>query len=133
MAAGRFEDSCRLVGRKTDPFTEGVDGICQTRRSDVWDHGNHSADIAVGIAVEFGAADGVTFSNTRNLFLNHGWGGLLIEANPAEVKKLRAAHVDLPKVKTLVTTVVTTTRQLEATLLLEPLSVQLRLTLPETK
>jgi hypothetical protein len=30
-------------------------------------------------AVEFGAADGATISNTRNLILNHDWGALLIE------------------------------------------------------
>jgi len=52
-------------------------------------------------AVEFGAQDGVRNSNTRNLFLNHGWRGLLIEGDPDVVDKLHAAYADLPEVKTL--------------------------------
>lgn len=40
-----------------------------------------------GIAVEFGANDGKFCSNTRS-FLEKGWAGTLIEANPALTKSL---------------------------------------------
>lgn len=51
--------------------------------------------------VEFGAHDGITNSNARNLVLNHGWGGFLIEGGPARAKKLHVAYSDYPAVKTL--------------------------------
>lgn len=52
-------------------------------------------------AVEFGAGDGVTDSNTRNLILNHGWGGLMIEVNPPYVAAARETYRDLPRVTVL--------------------------------
>jgi hypothetical protein len=39
---------------------------------------------------EFGALDGVSDSNTWNLIHNHGWRGILIEADPARAKRLFA-------------------------------------------
>lgn len=38
--------------------------------------------------VEFGAYDGEHLSNTRNLIVNHGWRGILIEASPERFRKL---------------------------------------------
>ncbi len=38
--------------------------------------------------VEFGAADGILFSNTRNLILNHNYSAILIEGNKKAYKKL---------------------------------------------
>ncbi len=52
-------------------------------------------------AVEFGAFDGLELSNTRNLFVNHGWSGLLIEGDPKLIAKLERNYADLPRVKTL--------------------------------
>ncbi len=51
-------------------------------------------------AVEFGAYDGVINSNTRNLILNHGWGGYQIEGHPGRAKKLEQLYADNPKVTT---------------------------------
>lgn len=51
--------------------------------------------------VEFGAHDGITASNARNLVLNHGWGALLIEGGPKLAKKLAKAYEAHPKAKTL--------------------------------
>jgi len=51
--------------------------------------------------IAFGAHDGITNSNARNLVLNHGWGGLLIEGNPHRAKKLHAAYAEYPGVTTL--------------------------------
>ena len=53
-------------------------------------------------SVEFGAADGVWASNTRNLILNQGWGGLFIEGDPKEGEKLHANYRDNPRVTTMV-------------------------------
>jgi len=50
--------------------------------------------------IAFGAHDGVTNSNARNLILNHGWGGLLIEGSPLRAKQLHAAYREFPKVTT---------------------------------
>ena len=50
--------------------------------------------------IAFGAHDGITNSNARNLVLNHGWGGLLIEGNPLRAKKLHEAYADYPGVTT---------------------------------
>jgi len=51
-------------------------------------------------AVEFGAGDGVRLSNTRNLFLNHGWGGLLIEGDEALAKRMAEEYESNPRVAT---------------------------------
>lgn len=42
--------------------------------------------------VEFGAWDGVHFSNSFNLIRNHGWGGALIEGDPERFQQLRQTH-----------------------------------------
>lgn len=52
-------------------------------------------------AVEFGASDGVSNSNVRNLYLEHGWSGLLIEGDPGLAEQMRenyaeALHKDPP-------------------------------------
>ena len=38
--------------------------------------------------IEFGAWDGVAFSNTANLRINEGWEGLLLEGNKDKSDKL---------------------------------------------
>lgn len=40
------------------------------------------------MVVEFGAWDGINFSNTYNLILNHGFSGILIESNKQRFKEL---------------------------------------------
>jgi len=52
-------------------------------------------------AVEFGASDGVGGSNVRNLYLNHGWSGLLIEGDPGLAEKMRQNYADLPRVQAM--------------------------------
>ncbi|HEY8517156.1 MAG TPA: hypothetical protein VIS07_16735 [Candidatus Binatia bacterium] len=52
-------------------------------------------------AVEFGAGDGIKNSNVRNLVVNHGWGGLLIEGDEERAKELAANYADYPQVRTL--------------------------------
>ncbi len=57
-----------------------------------------------GKALDIGACDGVTFSNTRAL-IERGWGGLMVEANPvkcAELCKLYADKADVQVVSALV-------------------------------
>ncbi|MDG2049147.1 MAG: hypothetical protein P8M78_03195 [Myxococcota bacterium] len=51
--------------------------------------------------VAFGAHDGVTNSNARNLILNHGWGGLLIEGDPMRAAKLAQVYGDNKAVTTM--------------------------------
>jgi len=49
--------------------------------------------------VEFGAWDGVYFSNCCNLFTNNDWSGLFIEANAEKFKDLQENYKDNFKVK----------------------------------
>jgi hypothetical protein len=51
--------------------------------------------------VEFGAYDGICMSNSRNLLVNHGWHGLLIEADPRFYAKLAQRYQDDSHVTTL--------------------------------
>jgi hypothetical protein len=44
--------------------------------------------------VEFGAWDGVKFSNTRQLIINNGWRSVLIEPNKRRFKELRKNNQD---------------------------------------
>jgi hypothetical protein len=50
--------------------------------------------------VEFGAWDGKHLSNTWDLIANKGWGGILIEGDPAKFSGLVATH-PYPRVKAL--------------------------------
>lgn len=51
-------------------------------------------------AVEFGAHDGITNSNVRNLIVNHGWSGFQIEGDEKKARKLAANYADYPRAKT---------------------------------
>lgn len=52
-------------------------------------------------AVEFGAHDGVTNSNMRNLVVNHGWSTFQIEGDPGRAAKLRQNYTAYPTTRTL--------------------------------
>lgn len=52
-------------------------------------------------AVEFGAADGVKGSNTRNQILNHGWSSLQMEGDEELATQLAANYKDYPEVTCL--------------------------------
>ena len=52
-------------------------------------------------AVEFGAHNGITNSNTRSLILKHGWSSLQIEGSPSRARQLAAVYAKNPKVVTL--------------------------------
>jgi hypothetical protein len=52
-------------------------------------------------AIEFGAGDGVRFSNVRKLFLHEGWGGLLIEGDPELAEVLARNYRGLVGVRTM--------------------------------
>ena len=51
--------------------------------------------------VEFGAHDGVTNSNVRNLIVNHGWSGLQIEGDEEKAAQLAANYADHPSARTM--------------------------------
>lgn len=57
-------------------------------------------EIDSGYCVEFGAWDGVRFSNTRRL-LKAGWSGLLIETNEDRFKDLKSLYQDRSDVSTI--------------------------------
>jgi hypothetical protein len=50
--------------------------------------------------VEFGAHNGVTNSNMRNLVVNHGWSSFQIEGNLKRAAELAENYKDYPKVET---------------------------------
>ena len=52
-------------------------------------------------AVEFGAYDGITNSNMRNLVVNHGWSTFQIEGDPELAEQLAGNYADYPKTQTL--------------------------------
>jgi len=52
-------------------------------------------------AVEFGAYDGVKYSNMRNLVVNHGWSSFQIEGNKARARTLAKNYKDYPTTRTL--------------------------------
>lgn len=52
-------------------------------------------------AIEFGAGDGLAFSNVRNLYLHHGWRGLMIEGDPEKAAGLRRNYLGCAGVETL--------------------------------
>jgi phospholipid N-methyltransferase len=51
--------------------------------------------------VEFGAADGIFYSNTRNLIINEGYSAILIEADKGLFKKLQKNYLGNPNVITI--------------------------------
>ncbi len=51
-------------------------------------------------AIEFGAGDGVLFSNVRRLILHEGWGGLLIEGDAELAEALARNYRGFPGVRT---------------------------------
>lgn len=51
-----------------------------------------------GWCVEFGAWDGLHFSNCANLLRNKGYAGVLIESDPARLAALQANYSDIPRV-----------------------------------
>lgn len=63
---------------------------------DIWisEHWTETGLPEVGFFVEFGAADGVTFSNTYWLEKTKGWAGLLIEADPRHIIRDRTAIIE---------------------------------------
>jgi hypothetical protein len=50
-------------------------------------------------AVEFGCGDGVTLSNTRNLLINHGWSGLMMDGDHEKILYAKKLYENLPRVK----------------------------------
>ncbi len=52
-------------------------------------------------AVEFGASDGVTLSNTRNLIVNHGWSALLMEGDDDLARRAAENYRNHPQVKAI--------------------------------
>ena len=47
-------------------------------------------------AIEFGAGDGITYSNVRNLIVHHGWRALLIEGDAERAETLRKNYRGFP-------------------------------------
>lgn len=67
----------------------GEDGILAKVLDAIGDYGS--------TCVEFGAWDGVKFSNTHALIRHVGWSGYLIEANPEKFRALQETYRDNPK------------------------------------
>lgn len=84
QVGGRLRDNMKkddLLNHKRNVFSQnGEDGVI--------DFIVESMRIENGICCEFGAWDGVHFSNTRSLLLS-GWSGVLIEADNEKYKILR--------------------------------------------
>jgi hypothetical protein len=71
-----------LSSHANDEFSQnGEDGILRR----IFD----MLAVSQGWCVEFGAWDGVYLSNTHNLIKNHGWRGVLIEADSAKFESLK--------------------------------------------
>lgn len=51
-------------------------------------------------AIEFGAGDGILFSNVRKLILHEGWGGLLLEGDDELAEALARNYRGYPRVRT---------------------------------
>lgn len=54
-----------------------------------------------GLCVEFGAHDGISMSNCRNLLLHHNWTGVMIEGDLERFKALESNYEDSKDVLTL--------------------------------
>jgi len=67
----------------------GEDGVLVKVLDTIGDYGS--------TCVEFGAWDGVKFSNTHALIRHVGWSGYLIEANPEKFRALQETYRDNPK------------------------------------
>ncbi len=67
----------------------------------VIEHIFHKITAQPGFCVEFGAGDGINFSFTRVLIDHHGWGGLLIEADPTLAERLEKNYRNHPRVVTV--------------------------------
>ncbi len=50
-------------------------------------------------AIEFGAGDGIEFSNVANLIIHRGWRGLLIEGDAKKAETLRERYLGFPGVR----------------------------------
>lgn len=57
--------------------------------------------LAAGWCVEFGAGDGKRLSNTHSLITEHGWSGVLIEADKDKSRALTDTYATTPRVVTL--------------------------------
>ena len=51
-------------------------------------------------AVEFGASEGIALSNVRNLLVNRGWSGLMIEGDDQRAGRLAENYRTMPQVQT---------------------------------
>ncbi|MFH1562464.1 MAG: hypothetical protein ABIF11_03470 [Nitrospirota bacterium] len=87
-------DPTWLLNFKSDTYSQaGEDGIIEKildvlPKKDKW-------------CVEFGAWDGVSCSNTRNLIENHDYSAILIEGNKTTFKELQKNYSQNPKVITI--------------------------------
>ena len=87
-------DPTALVNYAANVYTQyGEDGILE-RILELVDDGNRWC-------VEFGAWDGLHLSNCANLIRNHGYAGVLIEADKARFVQLEANYGDFPDTSTL--------------------------------
>jgi hypothetical protein len=77
-----------------DVFSQtGEDGIIERALSVIGENDR--------CCVEFGAWDGMHFSNCANLFRNKGYSGVFVEANPVKYQELLKRYAEFPKVKAL--------------------------------
>jgi hypothetical protein len=88
-------ENCRLGARESSVLNErnGDEGVIQAVFEIIEPTSRY--------AIEFGAVDGIQDCNIRNLIINEGWGGLLIEGYEPEAKRLSENYMDIPRVTTL--------------------------------
>lgn len=87
----RMVESCWLLKHAAQVYSQhGEDGVLEVLFNTI---GN-----ANQWCVEFGAMDGVKFSNTCNLIRNHNWSSVQIEGNYARFLKLQENYSDNSKV-----------------------------------
>lgn len=56
----------------------------------------HIPKLSPRTCIDIGAHDGTFISNVRNLIVNHGWGGILVEGDPTKAEKCRQSFEGYP-------------------------------------
>jgi hypothetical protein len=92
LQATRRPDEIDFLKYETSAFSQGgEDGVLEKIFSTI--------DPTQHYVVEFGCSDGVTYSSSRNLIVNHGWSGLLMDGDHDAIEKARKAYEKYPRAK----------------------------------
>src|SRR6266576_6048041 len=87
---GEILSSLWLNDRRRNVYSQnGEDGVLEAIFEKIGVH--HNPNHRERWCCEFGAHDGLTFSNTAHLSLHWGWSAVLIESDPVLFEKLSAS------------------------------------------